>query len=35
MEEQVRLYLDGIEGLDEEDRRTIEERFRAVGGKVP
>ena len=35
MEEQVRLYLDGIEGLDEEDRRTIEERFRAVCGKVP
>lgn len=35
MEEQVRLYLDGIEDLEEQDRRTIEDRFRAVCGKVP
>ncbi|MBP3880472.1 MAG: transcription antitermination factor NusB [Lachnospiraceae bacterium] len=35
MEEQVRLYLDGIENLDEQDRKTIEERFRAVCGRVP
>ena len=35
MEEQIRLYLDGIEDLEEQDRRTIEERFRAVCGKVP
>ena len=35
MEEQVRLYLDGIEDLEEQDRRTIEERFRAVCVKVP
>ena len=35
MEEQIRLYLDGIEDLEEQDRRTIEERFRAVCVKVP
>ena len=35
MEEQVRLYLDEIEDLDEQDRRTIEERFLAVCGKIP